>query len=83
MAVKPSTPVLALGVGCLLFRMGMAINLQARLAQAGIPLSLAWMAPLKDLLQVAVWLSAFLGNRIEWRGERMRLRRDGTLVRCQ
>jgi hypothetical protein len=32
-------------------------------------------------LQFALWLLAFLGNRIEWRGERMQLRSDGTLVR--
>ncbi|MGO8928412.1 MAG: glycosyltransferase [Limisphaerales bacterium] len=41
----------------------------------------AWLIPLKDLLQAAIWLLAFLGNKIEWRGQRMRLRRDGTLER--
>jgi ceramide glucosyltransferase len=81
MAANPSTPVLFLGLGAFLFRMGTALNLQARLAQARIPLSLAWLALLKDLLQVAVWAFAFFGNRVEWRGERMRLRRDGTLIR--
>jgi ceramide glucosyltransferase len=39
----------------------------------------AWLITVKDLLQAAVWLLAFLGNRIEWRGQRMRLRPDGTL----
>ncbi|MEY2428897.1 MAG: hypothetical protein QOJ40_1782, partial [Verrucomicrobiota bacterium] len=38
-----------------------------------------WLVPLKDLWQAAVWLLAFTGNRIEWRGEQMQLRRDGTL----
>ena len=41
----------------------------------------AWTIPLKDILQTAIWLLAFLGNRIEWRGVRMRLRRDGILER--
>jgi ceramide glucosyltransferase len=45
------------------------------------PWRYAWLAPVKDLLQAAIWLLAFMGNRIEWRGQRMRLRRDGTLVR--
>lgn len=45
------------------------------------PAHCLWLALLKDLLQVAVWLSAFAGNRIEWRNRKMRLRRDGTLVR--
>jgi ceramide glucosyltransferase len=45
------------------------------------PVRYAWLIPIKDLLQAAIWLLAFLGNRIEWRGQRMRLRRDGTLER--
>jgi len=45
------------------------------------PLSSAWLPLLKDLLQAAIWLLAFLGNRIEWRGQKMKLRPDGTLVR--
>jgi ceramide glucosyltransferase len=39
-----------------------------------------WMPPIKDLLQLAIWICAFLGNEVEWRGERLRLRRDGTLI---
>ena len=39
------------------------------------------MALVKDLLQAPIWLLAFTGNRIEWRGERLRVRRDGTMVR--
>jgi hypothetical protein len=35
--------------------------------------------PVKDLLPAALWLLAFTGSRIEWRGEIYRLRRDGTL----
>jgi ceramide glucosyltransferase len=42
-----------------------------------------WMPILKDLLQTAIWLLAFVGNHIEWRGQRMRLRPDGTLVKPQ
>jgi ceramide glucosyltransferase len=42
-------------------------------------LRIGWLVLLKDLLQVALWLLAFAGNRIEWRGRRLRLRRDGTL----
>ena len=43
------------------------------------PWRYAWLIPVKDLLQAALWLLAFLGNRVEWRGQQMRLRRDGTL----
>lgn len=38
-----------------------------------------WLVPLKDLLQAAIWAIAFCGNKIEWRGRKMRLRRDGNL----
>jgi hypothetical protein len=36
---------------------------------------------IKDLLQAALWLVAFTGHHIEWRGELMRLRPDGTLIK--
>jgi ceramide glucosyltransferase len=39
-----------------------------------------WLVPVKDLLQAAIWAGAFLGTTVEWRGQRMKLRRDGTLV---
>jgi len=35
---------------------------------------------LKDLLQLPIWAGAFLGNTIEWRGQKMKLRPDGTLT---
>ena len=58
-----------------------ALDLQARLEQTRLRLSRGWLVPLKDLLQIGLWALAFLGNRIEWRGVKMRLARDGTLVR--
>jgi hypothetical protein len=39
-----------------------------------------WLAPLKDLLGAALWLFAFLGNQVEWRGERLTVRRGGRIV---
>ena len=75
-------------LGCLVTRIATALNLQSRLFrkstindQPAITLAPWWLVPVKDLLQVAVWLLAFMGNRIEWRGEQMRLRRDGTLMK--
>ena len=38
------------------------------------------LAPLKDLLQVAIWLGAFLGSTVEWCGQRMKLRSNGTTI---
>lgn len=66
---------------CVLSRALVTIDLEGRLNRASPPWRYAWLAPVKDLLQTVIWALAFLGNRVEWRGQRMRLRRDGTLVR--
>ena len=39
-----------------------------------------WLVPVKDLLEAAIWFSAFAGDTVEWRGRKMKLRRDGTMV---
>jgi ceramide glucosyltransferase len=89
--VKPAAPVAACALFCWLVRIITALDFQRRLNRAPSeraaqppsqsPVRYAWLIPLKDMLQAAIWLLAFLGNRIEWRGQRMRLRRDGTLER--
>jgi len=65
---------------CLLIRICLAQNLQRRFTPSRALVSPAWLVPVKDLLQVALWAGAFLGNKITWRGQRMKLRHDGTLV---
>jgi len=78
---NPSRRVLAFALGCCVIRISSALNLQARLTQTNVRLSLFWLVLLKDLVQVGLWFFAFMGNSVEWRGERMKLQRDGTLVR--
>jgi len=39
-----------------------------------------WMMPLRDLFGFAVWLAGLAGNRVDWRGRRLRLRRDGRIT---
>jgi ceramide glucosyltransferase len=90
LAANPTRAMAVFAAVCWLVRMAAAAHLQARLAlapwravpsQLGTKLGSAPLALIKDLLQAAIWLLAFTGNRVEWRGETMRLRRDGTLVR--
>ncbi len=38
-----------------------------------------WLVPIKDLLAVGVWALSFLGNSVEWRGQRYRVLRGGKL----
>lgn len=40
---------------------------------------LAWLAPVRDILQSFIWFLAFTGKTIVWNGKPYRLRRDGTL----
>jgi ceramide glucosyltransferase len=76
--VSPCSSLAA--VACLLIRICLAQNLQRRFTANKNLVSPFWLVPVKDLLQVALWLAAFLGNEVEWRGLRMKLRRDGTLI---
>jgi ceramide glucosyltransferase len=78
--VRPAPQVVVCALVCLLVRVLTAVNLQHRLTGSPPSYARGWLVPVKDLLQAAIWLLAFMGSRIEWRGGRMRLRRDGTLV---
>lgn len=90
LVLKPTVVTVGFALICLILRAVSAAHLQGRLAKSStanhhslttfIPY---WMPLLKDLLQTAIWVLAFAGNHVEWRGQRMRLRRDGTLVRPQ
>ncbi len=63
----------------LLVRIALAQNLQHRFNQSRQNPAPFWLVPVKDLLQVVTWAAAFCGNEVEWRGEKMRLRKDGSL----
>ena len=80
LALPVSLCSLLTAVACLLIRICLAQNLQRRFTPERSLVSPFWLVPVKDLLQVALWLAAFLGNRVEWRGQRMKLRRDGTMT---
>jgi ceramide glucosyltransferase len=66
---------------CVFIRIVNAQTLQTRLGPVPGQALFFWMVPVKDLLQFAVWAAAFFGNRIAWRGEHFRLKRDGRLTR--
>jgi ceramide glucosyltransferase len=77
---KPG-PIGAVVLLCCAARVLTALDLQRRLTRTPASITYGWLVLIKDLLQAAIWLLSFLGNRIEWRGQSMRLRRDGTLLR--
>jgi ceramide glucosyltransferase len=41
----------------------------------------AWFIPFRDLFGFAVWLAGLVGHTVEWRGQRLRLSRDGMIRR--
>jgi hypothetical protein len=79
MILDPGPRSFGFGSFCLAVRMGQAFYCERKVSGAG-RLSSFPSAILKDLLQIAVWASAFLGNRITWRGRTFRVLRDGKLV---
>jgi ceramide glucosyltransferase len=79
-ASSSASTLVLLGV-CLFARVVTAADLLKRLTRSLSFAAWLWLVPLKDLLQAALWVGAFAGNHIEWRGEKYRLRRDGTLAK--
>ena len=71
--------VLPVGLGLLGVRIWLAMDLQRRFTPDRRLVSEWWLVPVKDWLNAGIWLAAFTGNTIEWRGRRMRLQPDGTL----
>ena len=42
--------------------------------------SVLWLFPVRDVLAFAVFLAAFVGDGIEWRGARLRVKPDGAMA---
>jgi ceramide glucosyltransferase len=79
--VDPRPLVWMAAAVCLAIRLVTAWDNQRRLTRSVAHSIWFWLVPIKDLLQGAVWILAFLGNTVEWRGERFRVLRTGELVR--
>lgn len=64
----------------LLFRIIQGLSLESRFTGRPRQWSSWWIAPLKDLLQVALWGTSFLRRHVLWRGARYRVQPDGRLM---
>ena len=66
--------------------------LMARFLQAGITAGLVlrekafaqcwWLLPVQDTVSFLIWLAAFFGKEVEWRGARFRVLPGGKLERA-
>ena len=63
-AVHPSPGVLGAAAACCRGRSLTALDRQLRLSGSWSHLAYFWLPPIKDLVQVALWALAFLGNRV-------------------
>jgi len=72
--------VFALFLVCLLVRILTALSNRAHLEESSLRLAGAWLIPVKDLLNAAIWAFAFLGNHIVWHGQKYRVTAGGKLV---
>ncbi|MDB6033817.1 MAG: glycosyl transferase, family 2, partial [Verrucomicrobiales bacterium] len=79
LAFTPRLSILTAVAACLCVRMAMGAWCEGKLARRMDAISI-WMGPVKDLLQVLIWASAFVGNHITWRGQRFRVLHGGKLV---
>jgi ceramide glucosyltransferase len=48
--------------------------------EMGADLGALWLFPLRDVLAFAVFLAAFFGDGVEWRGARLRVKPDGAMA---
>ncbi len=61
-------------------RVGLALAVSAAVLRAPDTVRSLWLLPLSDALSLLLWVLAFTGNTVTWRGQRYRVRRGGHLV---
>ncbi|HEY3309193.1 MAG TPA: bacteriohopanetetrol glucosamine biosynthesis glycosyltransferase HpnI [Desulfuromonadaceae bacterium] len=78
--IAPSTPGALAAIGCLYgVRLIVTTIFSRRLVRDMLLPHWLWLIPLRDMLAFSAWALAFLGNGVEWRGNRFRLKPGGTL----
>lgn len=68
---------LAVMGGLILFRQAQALILSRLL---GFDAKWLWLLPARDLMSFGVFLASIFGDRVEWRGNLLRVRRDGAIA---
>jgi ceramide glucosyltransferase len=81
LALAPSAWSLGGAAIALAARVLTALANEARLTRQRGHFVWWWLVPVKDLLQFVIWAAAFTGSRIEWRGVRYTVGREGKLER--
>jgi ceramide glucosyltransferase len=69
----------AAGAAALAIRMAAGVAAGAGVLGDRRVLRDSWLMPFRDLFGFAVWVAGLFGEEVEWRGQRLRLRRDGRI----
>ena len=80
-SARTSLNVAGLVLPLLLLRLLAAASMHRRLSPQTFRWSDLWLVPVKDVLNAAIWLGAFVGNRVVWRGVTYRVKKGGELIR--
>jgi ceramide glucosyltransferase len=67
------------GAAAVGLRLVAAYLVGARVLKDGNVKRFFWMIPLRDLFGFAVWAGAIFGSKVLWRGQKLRLSRDGKI----
>ncbi len=60
-------------------RFAVAMTFSRRYVRDGLLPQYLWLLPMRDLLSLATWALAFVGNRVTWRGHRYLVRPGGRM----
>jgi ceramide glucosyltransferase len=69
-----------IGAALLALRLASALLTGVGVLRDPVTARLWWLVPVRDVWGAAVWLAGAFGSTVEWRGQRIRLDRDGRIV---
>jgi ceramide glucosyltransferase len=77
---RASTGSLALLAGTVAVRLTMAWAIGVHWLKDRLLRDSLWAVPIRDLLSFLIWAASWFGRRVEWRGRRFEVARDGKMV---
>lgn len=78
--IAPTAPMALAAIGLLYgTRLATATIFSRRYVRDRLLPAWLWLIPIRDMLAFFAWALSFMGNRVEWRGNRFRLRPGGKI----
>ena len=78
-----ATGAWALGLACLGIRLLAGVAVGTRVLNDPAVLRRWYLIPARDLFGFATWLAGLAGTTVVWRGQKLRLSRDGKIRRAE